>query len=228
MDTASSGMAHHLEAARGNHISTSGNPQGPEKADSLRETNGGKVDEAAVVPGKHAQSEKTEVHEAQESYEPNASPNVEGQAGKKGVTDRDVTEENGSSGANTSAADTSVALTEGDGEKGVVNASAEDGEEDDIVYPHGLPLALLTLGLCFATFTVALDNTIIGKFAMPSMSSVYRNLLIIFTATAIPRITTVFDSLGDVGWVSYIRNTSLLGCCNTRRILESQTFKKLS
>jgi hypothetical protein len=55
-----------------------------------------------------------------------------------------------------------------------------EGEgEDEVVYPGGMQLALLTFGLCLATFTVALDNTII--------------------ATAIPKITSVFDSLGDVG-----------------------------
>lgn len=36
----------------------------------------------------------------------------------------------------------------------------DDGFE--VIYPGGLQLALLTFGLCMATFTVALDNTIIG------------------------------------------------------------------
>lgn len=68
-----------------------------------------------------------------------------------------------------------------------------DGEsEDEVVYPGGAQLALLTLGLCLATFTIALDNTII--------------------ATAIPKITSVFDSLGDVGWYgsSYLLTTTSL------------------
>jgi len=53
---------------------------------------------------------------------------------------------------------------------------AGPGEEDNTMfYPGGFQLGILTFGLCMATFVVALDNTII--------------------ATAIPRITTVFDSL---------------------------------
>jgi hypothetical protein len=39
----------------------------------------------------------------------------------------------------------------------------ESGEEDGTVYPGGGQLALLTFGLCIATFTMALDNTIIGN-----------------------------------------------------------------
>ena len=58
--------------------------------------------------------------------------------------------------------------------------ASEEDDEDNIVYPGTTQLALLTFGLCVATFTVALDNTII--------------------ATAIPKITSVFDSLEDVGW----------------------------
>lgn len=38
------------------------------------------------------------------------------------------------------------------------NVSTADGD-DDVVYPGGLALGLLTFGLCMATFTVALDNT---------------------------------------------------------------------
>ncbi|KAF1984712.1 MFS general substrate transporter [Aulographum hederae CBS 113979] len=57
---------------------------------------------------------------------------------------------------------------------------AEEEEMNAQNYLTGIPLLLLTIGLCLTTFTVALDNTII--------------------ATAIPRITTVFDSLNDVGW----------------------------
>lgn len=65
-------------------------------------------------------------------------------------------------------------------------------DEDDSKYPKGGTLAILTFGLCLATFVVALDNTII--------------------ATAIPRITTVFDSLNDVGWYgsSYLLTTTSL------------------
>ncbi|CAK5272297.1 unnamed protein product [Mycena citricolor] len=53
-------------------------------------------------------------------------------------------------------------------------------EEEEIVYPSGLRLGLLTIALCLSVFLVALDNTII--------------------ATAIPKITDQFKSLNDVGW----------------------------
>ena len=79
---------------------------------------------------------------------------------------------------------TSVATTDSD--------AGQPGEDDETKYPKGGPLAILTFGLCLATFVVALDNTII--------------------ATAIPRITTVFNSLNDVGWYgsSYLLTTTSL------------------
>lgn len=71
-------------------------------------------------------------------------------------------------------------------------ASSAGETEDTTVYKSGSSLYLLTFGLALATFVVALDNTII--------------------ATAIPRITTVFDSLNDVGWYgsSYLLTTTSL------------------
>ncbi|KIV78208.1 hypothetical protein PV11_09949 [Exophiala sideris] len=67
--------------------------------------------------------------------------------------------------------------------------SAEDQEAE---YPHGLKLGLITLALCLSVFLVALDNTII--------------------ATAIPKITDHFNSLGDVGWYgsAYLLTTCAL------------------
>nr|GAT48883.1 DHA14-like major facilitator [Mycena chlorophos] len=73
-------------------------------------------------------------------------------------------------------------------EKPVLNEKVEQpaptltGDEADapVEYPHGVKLALLTLALCLSVFLVSLDNTII--------------------ATAIPHITSVFNSLDDVGW----------------------------
>jgi EmrB/QacA subfamily drug resistance transporter len=64
--------------------------------------------------------------------------------------------------------------------------------EDEIVYPKGLPLFVITIALCLSVFLVALDNTII--------------------ATAIPKITDQFKSLGDVGWYgsSYLLTTCAL------------------
>ena len=71
--------------------------------------------------------------------------------------------------------------------------SAPGAEDDDeIVYPGGLKLVIITLALCLSVFLVALDNTII--------------------ATAIPKITDHFNSLGDVGWYgsSYLLTTCAL------------------
>lgn len=75
-------------------------------------------------------------------------------------------------------------------ETSVTDAAAEP--EDESGYLSGFKLGILTLGLCLTTFVIALDNTII--------------------ATAIPNITTVFDSLGDVGWYgsSYLLTTTSL------------------
>ncbi|KAI9810458.1 MAG: hypothetical protein M1827_006234 [Pycnora praestabilis] len=53
-------------------------------------------------------------------------------------------------------------------------------DEEEIQYPHGLKLLSIITALYLSMFLVALDRTII--------------------ATAIPRITDDFDSLGDVGW----------------------------
>lgn len=52
--------------------------------------------------------------------------------------------------------------------------------EDGTEYPTGLRLGLISLALCLSVFLMALDNSII--------------------ATAIPKITDQFKSLGDVGW----------------------------
>ena len=82
-----------------------------------------------------------------------------------------------------------VSITPGDPTgltTGIAAGASEEKEitqmqsNDESQYPGGLKLALITIGLALATFVVALDNTII--------------------ATAIPQITTVFNSLGDVGW----------------------------
>lgn len=44
--------------------------------------------------------------------------------------------------------------------------NAEADIEDESKYPHGLKLAMLTFGLCTATWVVALDNTIIATASM--------------------------------------------------------------
>ncbi|KAF1975040.1 MFS general substrate transporter, partial [Bimuria novae-zelandiae CBS 107.79] len=68
----------------------------------------------------------------------------------------------------------------------------QEEPEDESKYLSGFKLGILSLGLCLTTFVIALDNTII--------------------ATAIPKITTVFNSLNDVGWYgsSYLLTTCSL------------------
>ncbi|EEA20523.1 conserved hypothetical protein [Talaromyces marneffei ATCC 18224] len=59
-------------------------------------------------------------------------------------------------------------------------SNTQENGEDESQYPSGLNVLILTIGLCLGMLVVALDNTVI--------------------ATAIPRITTEFHSLGDTGW----------------------------
>lgn len=76
--------------------------------------------------------------------------------------------------------------------EGNEDAETPEESEDESKYLSGFKLAILSLGLCLTTFVIALDNTII--------------------ATAIPKITTVFNSLEDVGWYgsSYLLTTCSL------------------
>ena len=62
----------------------------------------------------------------------------------------------------------------------VKEETAEHEGEDELEYPKAWKLAIITLALMLSVFCIALDNTII--------------------ATAIPRITDQFNSVGDVGW----------------------------
>lgn len=55
-----------------------------------------------------------------------------------------------------------------------------DKLSDEVEYPSGAKLAIITISLCLSVLLMALDNTII--------------------ATAIPKITDDFNSLNDVGW----------------------------
>lgn len=73
----------------------------------------------------------------------------------------------------------------------IVGVENENGD-DEVVYPTGLKLFLISIALCLSVFLVALDNTII--------------------ATAIPKITDRFQSLNDVGWYasSYLLTTCAL------------------
>lgn len=64
-------------------------------------------------------------------------------------------------------------------------------DDEDREYPRGLPLVIVSAGLCLAVLLVALDNTII--------------------ATATPRITDQFQSLDSVGWYA---SAYLLTACS--------------
>lgn len=74
----------------------------------------------------------------------------------------------------------------------VIAAPHTPEDDDEVVYPTGIKLFLVTIALCLSVFLVALDNTII--------------------ATAIPKITDRFRSLGDVGWYAsaYLLTTCAL------------------
>lgn len=65
-------------------------------------------------------------------------------------------------------------------EKGIENSHSRVDDDDGANYVHGAARIALVFGLCVTTFLVGLDNLII--------------------ATAIPKITTLFHSLEDVGW----------------------------
>lgn len=80
-------------------------------------------------------------------------------------------------------------------ETGLDEAKSSDTveNESDIVYPTGAKLASITIALCLSVFLVALDNTII--------------------ATAIPRITDVFQAIDDIGW--YASSYLLTSCAFT-------------
>lgn len=65
-------------------------------------------------------------------------------------------------------------------EKETASSNHEVEEDEGARYVHGAARIALVFGLCITTFLVGLDNLII--------------------ATAIPKITTLFHSLEDVGW----------------------------
>lgn len=91
------------------------------------------------------------------------------------------------------AAEDGVVTEKGTTTTDITGAPTDEEEpEDESKYLSGLKLWTLSFGLCLTTFVIALDNTII--------------------ATAIPKITSVFNSLEDVGWYgsSYLLTTTSL------------------
>ncbi|PVH82267.1 MFS general substrate transporter [Cadophora sp. DSE1049] len=67
-----------------------------------------------------------------------------------------------------------------DGEKTPSHPGAAGENPEETPYPKTMQMILLTIGICLIMFMITLDMTII--------------------ATAIPRITTQFNSINDVGW----------------------------
>lgn len=92
----------------------------------------------------------------------------------------------------TSRSPTPLVSSGSDSDKANVTQEKGEHDEDEIEYPSGLKLAVISASLCLAVFLMALDNTII--------------------ATAIPKITDQFQSLDDVGWYasSYLLTTCAL------------------
>lgn len=63
--------------------------------------------------------------------------------------------------------ETGLETTGSDGPKDAEAAAAAGDEEvDESKYPGGVALGILTFGLMMATFVVALDNTIIGRYLL--------------------------------------------------------------
>lgn len=142
----------------------------------------------------YTENEKPHVLETAEnrprSVTSNDRANVDGKEANREVDGESRRSQDGSTKA-TEANET------GDEKQTPTAVTKEGGEpdeepEDDSKYLSGFKLAILTLGLCLTTFVIALDNTII--------------------ATAIPKITSVFNSLEDVGWYgsSYLLTTTSL------------------
>lgn len=90
-------------------------------------------------------------------------------------------------------------------------ANGEGPEDDEMSYPSGSALILLTVGLCLCTFVVS--HIFLG-FKCTSADIIIIQIALDNTiiATAIPTITTVFHSLNDVGWYgsAYLLTTTSL------------------
>ncbi|KAI4123395.1 MAG: hypothetical protein LQ338_005276 [Usnochroma carphineum] len=76
----------------------------------------------------------------------------------------------------------------------------ETGSEKDDIYPNASSLIALTLALMTAVFMIALDTNIIGNPKTSILSLSPHTQTDTSLGTAIPKITTQFDSLNHVGW----------------------------
>ncbi len=155
------------------------------------------------------------------------SPPTHHEHGEKG---QDIVTENGGATTTSTGTTTEAELTQ---------EESEAEADDEIVFPGTTQLALLTFGLCIATFTVALGelfSPVLRQLLSRELPPIFKihifysicllpqdniyiylyDLLIgidnTIIATAIPKITSVFDSLDDVGWYGkdITSNNSLL------------------
>ncbi|CAO2650657.1 Nn.00g019490.m01.CDS01 [Neocucurbitaria sp. VM-36] len=143
----------------------------------------------------HSENEKPHVLETADnrpqSVKSNTVANVDGHEANKEIDGQSRQSQDGGLKKATDVNEaedekqTSTVVTKEDGEP-------DEEPEDESKYLSGFKLAILSVGLCLTTFVIALDNTII--------------------ATAIPKITSVFNSLEDVGWYgsSYLLTTTSL------------------
>ncbi|OOF93451.1 hypothetical protein ASPCADRAFT_173225 [Aspergillus carbonarius ITEM 5010] len=90
-----------------------------------------------------------------------------------------------------SARDASTHSRTDDTQEKAPDSGDSNNVEPQPEYPTSWRLALIVVGLCLSIFCMALDNTVL--------------------ATAIPKITDQFKSLGDVGW--YGSAYLLTSCC---------------
>ena len=154
-----------------------------------------KSEASTVVPSQNVSSTDLEKHSQPENtLEEKTSRDGSVEREKSVETDtalQSTHEQMGMALVNPSTKATDASSVDAQEEKAHVQ-DATGSEDDEMVYPGGLKLFLITLALCLSVFLVALDNTII--------------------ATAIPKITDHFKSLGDIGWYgsSYLLTTCAL------------------
>lgn len=99
-------------------------------------------------------------------------------------------------------------------EKG--SEAALDNGSNEVSYPGGLSLAVIFLGLFFTAFCVGLVSFHTGRHLLRHLRNVHTLMLASpqdrsIVATAVPQITSDFDSLDDVAWYgsAYLMTT----CC---------------
>lgn len=153
--------------------------------DPVPNANGRPIDEHAPVH--HGTAPSGDIKEKNEELSTQSVTPAETTASRPGTAEKTTATEKDKETAIENGNHGSRASAEDRG-----NEEGTEEVEDESEYLSGLKLWLLSLGLCLTTFVIALDNTII--------------------ATAIPKITTVFNSLEDVGWYgsSYLLTTCSL------------------